>query len=857
MFRRLTPLASCLLLALTLCAQGQEPIPLAQDETYQNGLTALSDELPELAISRLEKALENRANEDPARATIQLHLMEAYIRASQIESALPLFDLPALAGNEVALFWKARAQVVLGHYFEATNTLGQLAGAEDPVLRNTAALARARLLASLGDRKESLLLLQSMAEDDQLTIRNEAKLLLASIHLDSGTLDQASALLETIDPEIPRLAPRRSYLLARLALAQHNDEEAAELFRALVDDPEYLTRPLYIGSILGHADALHALDRKDDAVTFLLTEIDKTSPTGYLEQFFTRLVNWSSGNDSLRKLLQDRLVAWAAPPAGQGDPVLRSLDDPVANALASSWSANAPPVGLRTFALYHQALFLTQKNTPESVYTAKRLLARLRLENPTHPLARESLLETSLLHLGENRRAEALGTLEVLESLAEPGNLKAEAAELAARVRFSDEDYAGAADAFSRARTSLASDGRRFTAINQGLAQLMSDDQEGFSTLLSSLDDEEAILSLELERALLSASRRDASAKALLDQFLQRHPGHLRAPEARLALAELSLFTDSRDLSMALAQLDSIDSAVLSDRAALRYLLARLKLGELSGDWNAAIAEATSYLRNRQTPEQAAVLLKLGEAFYLNGNYGEARIQFLQVAKLETASAHHEVARFYAAKAGLRVGTPEAGESALALLQQVANENGPLAVEARLQLGRSHLDNGQPDLALAELAPILTEDAEHAARIDALIMAAEAHRTLGTPDHFNQCLSIYDELLKRQNLPYVLNNRIHYLKGHTLEQLEEPARALDCYYRVIRGENRPKNTPITEWKWFYTCGFRALQMLEDGKSWLSAIAVARILSNTDGHLADKARIRADKLELEHMYWEEE
>ena len=67
----------------------------------------------------------------------------------------------------------------------------------------------------------------------------------------------------------------------------------------------------------------------------------------------------------------------------------------------------------------------------------------------------------------------------------------------------------------------------------------------------------------------------------------------------------------------------------------------------------------------------------------------------------------------------------------------------------------------------------------------------------------------------------------------------------------------PKNAPITEWKYFYYCGFRALTLLKEGKRWRSALSVARILGDTDGYRAGDARRIAKDIQLRHLIWEDE
>ena len=91
------------------------------------------------------------------------------------------------------------------------------------------------------------------------------------------------------------------------------------------------------------------------------------------------------------------------------------------------------------------------------------------------------------------------------------------------------------------------------------------------------------------------------------------------------------------------------------------------------------LAAANAYLRTRGTPENGplmkdAVLMKLGEAYYLNGDFGLARIQFMEVADRESAAAYREVALFFAAKSALQINV-NARADGLKILQEVAFRN--------------------------------------------------------------------------------------------------------------------------------------------------------------------------------------
>ena len=122
-------------------------------------------------------------------------------------------------------------------------------------------------------------------------------------------------------------------------------------------------------------------------------------------------------------------------------------------------------------------------------------------------------------------------------------------------------------------------------------------------------------------------------------------------------------------------------------------------------------------------------------------------MRFQQAAESENGEAHREVALFFAAKSAMRVGTANARADGLELLQEVSTQNGPLAAEARLQLSRAYIDIGENEKALAELKALLAPDAKASSRIEALMLAADAHRALGGATHLSKCQEIYDGLL--------------------------------------------------------------------------------------------------------------
>ncbi|NNC89132.1 MAG: tetratricopeptide repeat protein [Akkermansiaceae bacterium] len=830
--------------------------PIDEDPAYQAGLRALQDELPAVAAARFEETLAKLKPDDPARATLHLRLAESRVRAGEPAAAFEHLEEKVLQDSDEARLWAARAFVALGRFGDATDALATLAEAKDPDLRHAAALARAHLFAALGNSGEALPLFEKLAAVPDPEIAEDARLLHAAVLLDGDDPAGAATVLQGLAPDRPSRQKRLRFLQARLAFQCDEFESAAAIYEELANNPEHLNLALHHSAAVGHADALHALGRNDQAVEGLLGLLDDRPDTPLLDAVFSRLTAWASANDTLRDLLVGRLQGWSSPGTTQSYPELLAAGDPVARALAADTPA-PEHANLAAHALYHRARILAEKNDTASVALALRLLGLLRLEHADHDLAQLSLLETARLQQAESRPAEALAALTALGDLTASPDLKAEAARLAGRIRFDSGEFDGAAADFARARRFLDKDAADLAAMNHALCLLQAGDEAGFGELLGALQDDSAKRSLQLEQALLLAYRNDAAAAAALDRFLRENGGHPRLAEARLALAEISASAEPRDLEMARAQLDSVDPARLSDELALRHLLTRLKLAELTGDWQDAIADANRYLQARETPEDSGVLLKLAEAYYLNGDSNLAQLHFLNIVNREKEGRLHDVAAFFAAKSALKVGTPPAITEAVELLAKLAAGDGLLADEARLHLSRAYLDGGRAEEALKQLAPLLERDSSDASHLDALLLSAEAQRAMGSDEHLEMALEIYDRLLARKDLPYPLNNRIHFLKGLALEQLDRPEDAFATYYRVIDGENLPKGQAVTEWKWFYDCGFKCLRLLGDDNRWRAAYNVARKLAATEGPRAGEAGDRARKIQLKHMIWEDE
>ncbi|NIP96197.1 MAG: hypothetical protein GWO24_23285, partial [Akkermansiaceae bacterium] len=65
---------------------------------------------------------------------------------------------------------------------------------------------------------------------------------------------------------------------------------------------------------------------------------------------------------------------------------------------------------------------------------------------------------------------------------------------------------------------------------------------------------------------------------------------------------------------------------------ALRHLLTRLRLAQLTGNWPPAISHVNRFLSSPETGDlDPTIRLKLAEAYYMNGDLNKARIEFINL----------------------------------------------------------------------------------------------------------------------------------------------------------------------------------------------------------------------------------
>ncbi|MEC8942209.1 MAG: tetratricopeptide repeat protein, partial [Verrucomicrobiota bacterium] len=522
----------------------------------------------------------------------------------------------------------------------------------------------------------------------------------ATILIAQNELSEADDLL-TGDPE-PSDRPQQihmRYLRAQLT-ARNDKEKAIPLFRTIVEDPNPVPSLLRHSAWVSLAGCLHETGKSEDAIETLITLLDTHPRTALLEATFHRLLDWAS-TESLRKRVENQLLTWVSfSPPGDTPP------EPGGGEIIVS-----PATATRTgFALYYHSLSLARKNDTESNKRAESLLAWLGANMPRHPFCSRALLETAKLQIAGQRKEEAILTLAQLEKSASSARLREEAGRLAARLNFEKGDFASAADAFLRVRSSLPPPEEDVNAINAGISLLRAGDGTGFKNLVESLDASETRATLLLERALHQVARESGDARPSLERFLRDNPEHPRAPEARLAIAEECLRLEPSSASahrQIMAELSSLQAIPLSFQLDLRRLLVHLRAASLTSKWDPAITASRELLRKHKPNRMSTpVRLKLAEAYYHNGNLSDAQARFQEIAAAAADPVIAETALYYAARAALKLNAGNSDQEAENLLRQVIDGGGSLATDARLLLAYSQID-GQPRETISNLQILL------------------------------------------------------------------------------------------------------------------------------------------------------
>lgn len=829
-----------------------------KSELEQQGLKALADFLPDVAASRFQSALADKSMSAADQIRLRLLWAESLIRANQPENAVKILDDPSLKDQPSAIFWKAQALRAQGKLQDAIALFDLAINTKNFPFYSESVLTRSRLLSSLGSHRDAIAGLNLLTSTNS-PLATRAKLDQTHLLLLTGKYPEARKALPAIKSLRGKELLEARLLDGKLLQAESQFTKAEALFSAILQEYQSESEtlpPVMHSAVIGQARAMASLNRRADAADVILAFIQAHPSSPELADAFELLhflqTNAPAAEDPVQNLIHERLIDWSSSPVLPQSPMIADHGDSAVSGFPSSLDLDHPELNAQ--ALYTRILALTGSTEPEQRALLRQLATQLNLLHPGHALASAATIQVARNEFANQQTERASYLLDSLLSLDQSDDHYVEANLLLANECFDKKDFPRASSYFEKAATRLSATPRSSALFNAGISALMSNDNVAWEKLLSQATPKLTI-SLSLERALHTIQQSPEAAMPLLEKFIIEHPEHARIGEAQLAMAYCALKLQSPNISLAKAQLESINATVV---AADRLLATKILFAQVQQDQPTVIALSRSFLEQYpDSPAIAEMTLNLGMALYQNGDMSDAR-QVLQ--KLEKSHPNQAgPSLLVAARAAARTGTPQSLAEAIALFDKIIAANTSLSAFAVLEKARTLIDAKSPtylDQAHADLQKLFRSiDANSPLHTPTGLLLIEILYAQGGSDatKYEESLDVQRVLLEKKQTSLVETHRIQYYRGLTLEQLNKPDEALDVYYQVI--ESASTEAP-SDWDYLERCGFNAIALLEKSERWEPAIALAKKISNYPTPRAKEAAERAKNIGLEHMILDE-
>lgn len=829
-----------------------------KSELEQQGLKALADFLPDVAASRFKSALDDKNLSAADQTRLRLLWAESLIRANQPDEATKILDDPSLKDQPSAVFWKAQALRAQGKFQDAIALFDIAINTKNFPYYSESVLTRSRLLSALGSHRDAIAGLNLLTSSTS-PLATRAKLDQTHLLLLTGKYPEARKALPSLKSLRGKELLEARLLDGKLLQAESQFTKAAALFTAILQeyqrDAETLP-PVIHPAVIGQARAMASLNRRADAADVILAFIQANPTSPDLADAFVLLhflqTNVPVAEDPVQNLIQQRLVDWSSSPVISHSLMIADHGDSAVSSFPSLLELDHPE--LHAQALYTRILALATTKEPEQRALLRQLVTQLNLLHPEHALASAAAIQLARNEFENQQSEKASNLLDSLLTQEQSNDHFVAANLLLANEFFQKQDYPRASSYFEKAAARLSATPRSSALFNAGISALMSNDDAAWDKLLSQATPKLTV-SLSLERALHTIQQSPEAAMPLLEKFIIEHPEHSRIGEARLAMAYCALKLQSPNISLAKAQLESINATVV---AADRLLAAKILLAQAQQDQPTVIALSRSFLEQYpESPAIAEMTLNLGMALYQNGDMSDARQVLQKLEKSHPAQAGPSL--LVAARAAARTGTPQSLAEAIAIFDKIIAAKSQLSAFAVLEKARTLIDAKSPtylDQARADLQKLFREiEPESPLHTPTGLLLIEILYAQGgsDPAQYEASLLVQNVLLEKKQTSIVQTHRINYYRGLTLEQLNKPDEALDVYYQVI--ESASKEAP-GDWDYLERCGFNAIALLEKSERWESAIALAKKLSSYPTPRANEAAERAKNLGLEHMIMDE-
>ena len=365
---------------------------------------------------------------------------------------------------------------------------------------------------------------------------------------------------------------------------------------------------------------------------------------------------------------------------------------------------------------------------------------------------------------------------------------------------------------------------------------------------------------LEFEKALSLAAARKHEAEAALRAFIRTYPKHPRTADAGIALTEWMLLATPPRIQEAETTLNNAAaSPELVPAQVERIQYTRLWLHDAAGDLKALVAAGTDFIKtwpkSGLLPE---VRMKMASAHYRLEDFANARTEFEIIARDYPDTPQADTALYFAALSANSVMSTEGRTRALAIWEEIAQKNGPLAVAARRQQALSERLQGNHAAALAALDKVLAmKGLDPAQRLLSICEKAELLLLLGKtdPKQLDAAADLLDAFLTEPELPFLWKARAGFTLASIHHDAKHDTEALEACYNVLRAADKTPPTSPADYLWFSKAGFFGVDLLEASRQWEAAARLAEQITQRPGDRAIEARERATKIRLEHFLWD--
>lgn len=426
-------------------------------------------------------------------------------------------------------------------------------------------------------------------------------------------------------------------------------------------------------------------------------------------------------------------------------------------------------------------------------------------------------------------------------------------------------EFESAADRYSRASRNQGSENRSRNLFNAALSHLRNDDFARFTAALDSFresDPESGLIAdLTYLAGLQLASQGDPAAADYLGPFIREHPDHPSHVDAQLALAEIHLNqVPARPLS-ARVLFEGLRKEPLTLDQNERLDYAAVWLEHVANAPAALVESARSFVRDwpssNYLPE---ISMLLARQYLRNGEMPLARETFERIVTDFPESEFAETARFFA----VRSMGPE--EEAIERWREIVDGGGPLAVEARHELGLLLLSLDRFPEARAELEALAeTFPPDSPMRFAVLADVgfshyAEALARDSDEEQLNLAADAFARLSALPDAPDSWKFSAAIRRGKCLEALGKPDVALEIYRSLVVGTEDSREslgvvTEVGSTEWVFRAGFSAIELMSEREDWEGAIRIADALSRKDGPRAFEASRLAERMRLKHWVWD--